>query len=60
MSQGVDLEYGARPLKRYIQKEIETRVAYRMIEKGIEQDAHIVVDFTGNDYVLNVTSSYLI
>ena len=33
---GTDIEYGARPLKRVIQKEIEDPVANLILEDGLE------------------------
>ena len=52
MEQGYDPVYGARPLKRYIQKEVETRLAYKMIEEALEENCVIQIDFVGNDYVI--------
>ena len=51
-SQGVDPVYGARPMKRYIQKYIETPIAHKIIEKGVVKDATIKVDFNG-DYTFD-------
>ena len=41
---GVDPVFGARPMKRYIQRNLETDIAKKMIEAGIMSDAHIEVD----------------
>ncbi|MDO4664203.1 MAG: AAA family ATPase [Erysipelotrichaceae bacterium] len=41
---GVDPVFGARPMKRYIQRNLETDIAKKMIEAGIMSDAHIDVD----------------
>ena len=51
---GVDPVYGARPMKRYIQKNIETQIARTIIESGVVKDADIYVDFDGNDYTYKV------
>ena len=53
-SQGVDPVYGARPMKRYIQKYIETPIARKIIESGIIKNASIYVDFINDDYTFEV------
>jgi ATP-dependent Clp protease ATP-binding subunit ClpB len=42
---GYDPAYGARPLKRVLQREIETPLARRLLEGGIHAGATVVVDF---------------
>ena len=46
---GVDPIFGARPMKRYIQRNIETEIAKKMIESGLTQDGTIKVDFSKED-----------
>ncbi|MCF0260981.1 MAG: type VI secretion system ATPase TssH, partial [Erysipelotrichaceae bacterium] len=41
---GVDPVFGARPMKRYIQRYLETDIAKKMIEVGAMKDADIYVD----------------
>jgi ATP-dependent Clp protease ATP-binding subunit ClpB len=45
--QGYDPVYGARPLRRYIQREVETRVARALISGDIKDWATIVIDADG-------------
>ena len=52
MEQGYDPVFGARPLKRYIQKEVETALAYKMIEEALEENCTIEIDFVDDDYVI--------
>lgn len=40
---GYNDEYGARPLKRFIQRHIETMVATKMIEGSIEPHKHYII-----------------
>ena len=40
--------YGARPLKRYIQSQVETLAARKMIEKDIAPGTEIVIDTDGS------------
>ncbi len=50
--EGVDPVFGARPMKRYIQRHIETLLARKMIEEGFEKDK-VFLDFNG-DYVVRI------
>ena len=51
---GFDRIYGARPLKRYIQKEIETPLARKIIETKIHEKSHVIVDFENGSFVFKV------
>ncbi len=57
LNEGFDPVFGARPIKRHIQKFIETKVAQTMIEKGIAQDETVYVDIEGDDYVVHLDSA---
>ncbi|NLZ75103.1 MAG: AAA domain-containing protein, partial [Erysipelotrichia bacterium] len=50
---GSDITFGARPLKRYIQQNIETVLAYKIIEDSIESDAILEIDYLDDKYVVN-------
>ncbi len=52
--EGVDPVYGARPMKRYIQRMIETRIARLIIEQNITKDAIISISMQGEDYCFEV------
>jgi ATP-dependent Clp protease ATP-binding subunit ClpA len=43
--EGTDLDYGARPLKRCIEKEISTPLAQALLERGANSVAAVVVKF---------------
>lgn len=49
---GVDPVFGARPMKRYIQRNIETLLAHKMIEGVISKNQMIVLDVENGEYVL--------
>lgn len=49
---GYDPVYGARPLKRYIQKEIETKVGRELIAGKILDGSKITVDVEGNNLTI--------
>lgn len=53
---GVDSEYGARPLKRHIQKDIETLIARQIIEGKIKEHSSILLDVKEDEYVLTQPS----
>jgi ATP-dependent Clp protease ATP-binding subunit ClpB len=50
--EGYDPVYGARPLRRFIQREVETRIARAMIAGDIQDGSTVVVDAEGDELVL--------
>ena len=52
--EGSDLQYGARPMKRHIQRQIESKIAYFILENNPPQDSNILVDYENHDYVVRV------
>ena len=46
--QGYDPVYGARPLKRFIQKQIETKLAREIIAGKVSDQQQIVFDYDGD------------
>lgn len=51
-----DHVYGARPLKRYINKELSQSVAKMILEGGIEPGSRVVVDATGDSLRITYSS----
>lgn len=51
---GFDPIYGARPLKRTIQKLIENPISTLIIEKKVDESDMILVDFDGDKFIFNV------
>ena len=51
---GYDPVYGARPLKRYLQKNIETMVAKEILSDKLDAGDHIIVDFENNGLVTRI------
>jgi ATP-dependent Clp protease ATP-binding subunit ClpC len=47
LDKGYDEAYGARPLRRLLQREVENELARRALRKEFGDGAHIVVDATG-------------
>mgnify|MGYP005839757535 CR=1 FL=1 len=51
---GYDLQFGARPLKRLIQREIIDRISFALLEDRIEAGSHILLEIkNGNVHVTN-------
>ncbi len=42
---GYDPTYGARPLKRLLQKEIETHLGRKIIAGEVAENAHVIIDY---------------
>ena len=51
---GVDPVYGARPMKRYIQRNLETQIAKEMIKTGAMQGDVIHVDCQNGEYTFDI------
>jgi ATP-dependent Clp protease ATP-binding subunit ClpB len=50
---GYDPVYGARPLKRVIQKEIQDPLARAILEGRVHDGEKVTVTFDGNDFLIN-------
>ena len=48
VAQGYDPIYGARPLKRYIQRGVETLIARKLIADNVQPRTHLMVDYDGD------------
>jgi ATP-dependent Clp protease ATP-binding subunit ClpB len=51
--EGYDPVYGARPLRRFIQHEVETRIGRALLSGEIEDGATIVVDADGDELIVS-------
>ncbi|MDO8223405.1 ATP-dependent protease ATP-binding subunit ClpC [Bacillus cabrialesii] len=54
--EGVDLEYGARPLRRAIQKHVEDRLSEELLRGNIHKGLHIVLDVEDGKFVVKTTA----
>lgn len=50
--EGVDLEYGARPLRRAIQKHVEDRLSEQLLKGQIDKGQNIVLDVDNGEFVV--------
>jgi len=53
-AEGYDPVYGARPLKRFISREVETPVAREIIAKGVSEGARICVELENGHIAVEV------
>ena len=51
---GYDPVYGARPLKRYLQKHVETLAARKILSGGVHQGDTLVLDYQDNQFSIKV------
>ena len=49
---GYDAIYGARPLKRFVQKELETLIARKIIEQKILPKQNVTIDFDNKALII--------
>ena len=45
-------DYGARPIKRFISKEIETIIATKIVDESIKPNDHVLLDYENNQIVI--------
>ena len=53
---GYDPAFGARPLKRAIQKELETPLARKLVGGEVKDGQKVIADVRGGEMILNVES----
>jgi len=49
---GYDPVYGARPLKRFVQKKVETLIAKEIIKQTILPKQKVIIDCKENDLII--------
>jgi len=49
-----DVNYGARPIKRYVQRNIETLIANNIIQDKISPNSSIIIDVNNNEFILKI------
>ncbi|MEY4829308.1 MAG: hypothetical protein RLZZ562_1104 [Planctomycetota bacterium] len=55
--QGYDPVYGARPLKRFLQRELETRIGRQLIAGGVPDGSTVRVDLKGGAIEVTTTTA---
>lgn len=54
VEQGVDPLYGARPMKRYIQRNIETLIARKILADGADKQDELVLDYQNGAFQVQI------
>ena len=60
IDQGYDPTYGARPLKRFLQRKVETLIARKIIADDVAPRSELVIDYDGNDLTVSSEAEYTI
>ncbi|PGS52843.1 ATP-dependent protease ATP-binding subunit ClpC [Bacillus sp. AFS041924] len=50
--EGFDAEYGARPLRRAIQKQVEDRLSEELLKGNVEKGRKVILDVEDNEYII--------
>ena len=53
IEEAYDPRYGARPIKRYITKNIENLIAYKLIDENMKVGTTLVVDVKDNEFIVS-------
>ncbi|MFF3025157.1 ATP-dependent protease ATP-binding subunit ClpC [Gottfriedia sp. NPDC057948] len=51
--EGFDAEYGARPLRRAIQKQVEDRLSEELLKGNVEKGRKVILDVKDNEYLIS-------
>ncbi|MGN0997404.1 MAG: ATP-dependent chaperone ClpB [Candidatus Ventricola sp.] len=60
VAQGYDPVYGARPLKRFMQRSIETLIARKLIAEDVQPRTVLTVDYDGEKLVISDEPEYTV
>ena len=58
VAQGYDPSYGARPLKRFMQRTIETLIARKLIADDVQPHTVLMVDYCGDKLFITEENEY--
>jgi ATP-dependent Clp protease ATP-binding subunit ClpC len=56
VEEGYDPEYGARPLRRAIQRKVEDRLSEELLKGNIAKGQTVKIDINNNEFVVNTVS----
>ena len=60
VAQGYDPVYGARPLKRFMQRSVETLIARKLIAEDVQPRTELLVDYDGDKLVIDNEPEYTV
>jgi len=50
--EGYDPQYGARPLRRALQKQVEDRLSEELLKGNVEKGNQVIIDYVNDDFVV--------
>ena len=53
IEEAYDPRYGARPIKRYITKNIENLIAHKLIDENMKVGTTLIVDIKDNEFIVS-------
>ena len=60
VNQGYDPNYGARPLKRFLQRKVETLIARKIIAGEVKPRSELCIDYDGTDLSIDDTPDFTV
>lgn len=54
VKEGYDIVYGARPLRRYLQRHVETLVGRTLIKDKLSEGSTLFIDYNGNELTIDI------
>ena len=54
LEKGTDLKYGARPLRRAIQRHIEDELSEKILRKELQDGQNVKIDIVGNEFKFSI------
>ena len=60
VAQGYDPIYGARPLKRFMQRSVETLIARKLIAEDVQPRTVLTVDYDGERLFIDSEPEYTV
>ncbi|MGA9287658.1 MAG: hypothetical protein WBV93_04825, partial [Anaerobacillus sp.] len=54
--EGYDPDYGARPLRRALQRHVEDRLSEELLRGNIEKGQRVKIDYSNDDFVVETLS----
>ncbi len=50
--EGYDPQYGARPLRRSLQKHVEDRLSEELLKGNVAKGQHVVIDYADSEFIV--------
>ena len=53
IEESFDPSFGARPIKRYVVRNIESLIAREIVKDNIKYDSKVIIDIKNNEFIIN-------